>query len=144
MLNAEDALGLQEDLSILGIGRPDQNSSAPMVTSEATARQRHLHVAILALQNDIEKAQKNLLDANDKRSDLAAVIRAHRQELNDVLAQWAQETGRDVDDLRAQSLARVSRRYDALVEQFKAQGSIQKDQRHDPNVMKPRDWYVEP
>ena len=141
MLNAEDALGLQEDLSILGRGR---HSPVPLPTSGAAERQRHEHIAILALRKDIDRLQEELRDSKDKRSDLAAVIRAFRQEWNDVLAQWAQETGRDFEELRAKSLARTSRRYDALVEQFKAQGSIQKDQRQDPALMKKRDWYVEP
>lgn len=143
MMNPEDALGLQEDLAILSSGEQYRRNQTPLPTGGATQTQRHSFV-ILALQKDIDQLAAKLRDSDDFRSDLAAVVMAYREELFDVLDFLAQETGYDKDDLRNQSLTRLSRRYDAHVEQFKAQGSIKKDQRQNPAIMNQRTWYVEP
>lgn len=141
MMNPEDALGLQEDLAIFGVaGEPYRGGTEALPNGGAA---RHAF-AVLALQKDIDQLVAKLRESDDFRSDLAAVVIAYREELFDVLDLLAEETGNDKDDLRGQSLNRLSRRYDAHVERFKAQGSIKNDQRQNPAVMKHRTWYVEP
>jgi len=144
MMNPEDALGLQEDLAILRSGEQHRRSQEPLPTGGPTQTQRNSLFAMAIQQKDIDQLTAQLRDSNEFRSDLAAVIMAYREELFDVLDLLAQKTGYDKDVLRNQSSTRLSRRYDAHVEQFKAQGAIKKDQRKNPEVMKHRTWYIEP
>ncbi len=142
MLNAEDALGLQEDLAIMQSNRRRARSAALMAeeATNATAAHRMLDLAEVTVQ----KARADLAAANSSRNDLNAVAKATREVLHMVMEEWAKATGEPVDQIRARVLNMVSRRYDKLVDEAIARGSILIDKRRDPELSKQRNWYIEP
>lgn len=142
MLNAEDALGLQEDLAIMRNNRNRLKSAALMADEAVHAGtvDRSLEIveaAVLQLRADLSAA-------NNNRNDLNAVAKATREVLNLVIDRWAEAIGLPVEQVRGEVFQAVSRRYDKLVEEALARGSISDDKRRDPEVMKQRDWYVAP
>lgn len=149
MLNAEDALGLQEDLAILRNNR-NRVQSAALMTDEAAHHAavgdslRGSTVALRAQQNHLAKLKANLDALMNDRNDIVALSYA----FEDVLKILAKELAKAIDVPAEEMLPRVyeavSRHYDKHVEDAIARGTIVRDQRRDPEVMTHRDWYIEP
>lgn len=147
MLNASDALGLQEDLAIV---RANQNriEAAAMTTDarrEADENSLAMRSAASALRanKDVISGLRSELDSlMNSRNDQVAVTKATKDVLNALISKLADATDTPVEQLRGQVNSALSRRYDHHVSDMLEGGFINRDLRKDRDVMEKRDWYV--
>lgn len=147
MLNANDALGLQEDLAIVRANR-NRNEAAAMTTDarreadENSLAMRGAASALRANKDAISALRSELDSLMNSRNDQVAVTKATKDVLNALISDLAAATDTPVEQLREQVHSALSRRYDQHVSDMIEGGFINRDLRKDPDVMEKRDWYV--
>ncbi|MEQ6352794.1 hypothetical protein [Ralstonia pseudosolanacearum] len=146
MLNAEDALGLQEDLAIIRAHRNRARAEAFQASvPQATEVLETMAVAKNALRanrDTINGLRADLDKITSNRNDVAAIARSARE----VVAVLADEIARlkGIDPQIAQERANrlLSRRYDAHIDALMQHRALEADPREDAEAMKIRAWYV--
>ncbi|MFJ1259014.1 hypothetical protein [Cupriavidus sp. CuC1] len=143
MMNAEDALGLQEDLAIMRAHRaPASTRRAPIAQASSTeSAMGAIAVALRANQDATAKLRANLDATMNSRNDVIAMGRASREIIDLLLVEVAKLKQLPVEDVKEYVYEALSRRYDRKVDEAKQRGSIKWDVRDDPEVMRHRDWY---
>ncbi len=147
MLNANDALGLQEDLAIVRANRNRIEAAAMTTDSRREADENSLAMrnaasALRANKDAISALRSELDSLMNSRNDQVAVTRATKEVLNALISKLAEATDTPVEQLREQVHSALSRRYDQHVSDMLEGGFINRDLRKDRDVMERRDWYV--
>jgi len=141
MLNAKDALGLQEDLAVMRANQARTNLP-PVRQASGSNAMGAVAVALSASQGSMTKLRGELDSTLNSRNDIVAMGRASREVIDSLIEEVARLKGVSLESVQHVVYGTMSRRYDAHVEAMKAKGSIKWDLRQDPEVMKGRDWYL--
>lgn len=142
MMNARDALGLQEDLAILNAGNAPRRAPDYPVPDESGNAVAAVALALRARTNDVASLRRQLSDTSNSRHDQIAFAFAAKSVIESLIQTLAEATGRPVEDVQSTVYELLSRRYDAEVEGMIQRKFITRDVRQDPEVRKRRDWYI--
>uniref|UniRef100_UPI003F49367E hypothetical protein n=1 Tax=Cupriavidus taiwanensis TaxID=164546 RepID=UPI003F49367E len=142
MMNASDALGLQEDLAILNAGNSPRRAPDHSVPDESGYAVAAVVLALKARNNELADLRKQLSDTMNSRHDQIAFAFAAKSVIDSLIQTLAQATGQSAVDVQSTVYELLSRRYDANVEGMIQRKSITRDVRQDPEVKKRRDWYM--
>ena len=144
MLNAEDAMGLQEDLARIRNAAPHPQSrwqSPPDESGNALA------VAVAALQEDrnhIARMQRQLNATLSERNEVAALSKAARETVEHLARELAKVTGGDESESVERARHLLSRRFDANLDESIRRKLVLRDVRQIPEEMCKRSWYAPP
>lgn len=144
MMNARDALGLQEDLAIMNAGNAPRRAPDYPVPDESGNAVAAVALALRARNNDLASLRKELSATTNSRHDQVAFGRAAKSVIESLVRQLAEATGRHPEDVQATAYEMLSRRYDAEVDAMIQRKSITRDMRLDPELQNRRDWYIAP
>ncbi|WP_432262835.1 hypothetical protein [Cupriavidus sp. TMH.W2] len=142
MMNARDALGLQEDLAILNAGNAHRRAPDYPTPDESGNAVAAVALALKARNNDLAGLRKQLSDTSNSRHDQIAFAFAAKSVIDSLIQTLSEVTGQPAEDVQSTVYELLSRRYDAEVEGMIQRRSITRDVRQDPEVRKRRDWYI--
>jgi hypothetical protein len=149
-LNAEDAMGLAEDMAVLrGAVRSQAVNDAPRPSSSRAAAALVAVAGMKALQVERDEHHKLIQKWNSLAtgfSDLNAVAIASRAVIEQQIVELARVTGADPAEVRKATYAAMSQAYNAQVEEMISTGKLQSDPRKDLQdpKWKNRQWYSPP
>lgn len=143
MLNAKDALGLQEDLAIINARRQgsSQQEHYPRPDESGNAFGA-LAIALRARDNTNEKLRQQLDAKASERNEVAAMSRAARETVEDLARHVAKLTNTSPDAAVRDAHRILSRRFDAQLEGAIARKSVLRDIRQDAEEIKQLEWYI--
>lgn len=141
MLNAKDALGLQEDLAVMRANQARANLP-PVRSASRSSGMGAVAVALGANQNSMEKLKSNLDKTTSNRNDVAAIAVSARETIAALVAEIAQLKGVSSDEVQLHADFLLSRQYDRHVDELMDRGSLMSDPRQDPETMRIRTWYT--
>ncbi|CAG9184357.1 hypothetical protein [Cupriavidus pampae] len=141
MMNAEDAMGLQEDLARIG-RRPTPAVDRLPASDESGNAVAAAVVAIRARNDAMSKLRQDLDASMSERNEVAALSKAARETLEIFARELARVTGADEADAVKQAHQILSRKFDANLDESISKRYILRDVRSMPAEMKKRPWYV--
>jgi hypothetical protein len=147
-INAEDAMGLAEDMAVLRGSQPTPRIPESFGgASSGSAAAMVAAVGLKALQAERDERKKLVERWNDLAadySDLKAVLLSARKVIEKQVLELAQATGADPGEVRRAAYTAMTEAYHAQVEQMLSGGELQSDPRKDAKnpKWKNRDWYI--
>jgi hypothetical protein len=140
MMNAEDAMGLQEDLARIG-RRPTpavDRLPAPDESGNAVAA---AVVAIRARNDTMGKLRHELDSTKSERNEVAVLAKAARDTIDALARELARQTDTPVEECLRLAQESLSRRYDVLLDDAIRQRQVLRDVRKIPEEMQNKRWY---
>lgn len=147
-MNAEDALGLAEDMAVLrGSQQTPQVPESRGGSSSDSAAAMVAAVSLKALQAERAEHRKLVERWNSLAtdfSDLKAVVLSARKVIEKQVLELAQVTGADSGEVRQAAYIAMTEAYHAQIEQMLLAGELRSDPRKDVEApkWKNRDWYI--
>jgi len=146
MLNAEDALGLQEDLAIIRANRNRARSAASQGNAaqdvETLGAMASATAVLRANKDTISSLRASLNETASNRNDVAAIAVSARETIAALVEEVARLKGSELATVQEQADRLLSRHYDRHIEEMLEKGSLSGDPRQNPEIMKIRTWYT--
>ncbi|MGO4308137.1 hypothetical protein [Cupriavidus sp. RAF12] len=141
MMNAEDAMGLQEDLA--RIGRQPAPRQEPLPDPDESGNA--LAVAIVALRAQQRSAQerhrKQLDDVMSERNEVVVSAKAARDTIDVLARELARRSGLSGEECLGFAKETLSRRYDVLLDEAIENHQVLRDIRTIPEEIQKVRWY---
>lgn len=153
-MNAEDSLGLLEDVQALGLLHRRRTAAF----TGPSAQERLADRRVDNLRDEVLQATTREIGTNKRLQrqtaefatlaadyhDLAAVQRASKNVIEGLIGLVAQASGQSVESVRASTNVALSRAYDAQIDEALRSKKLAADPRKDPNVLSrpSRSWYT--
>jgi len=146
-MNADDAMGLAEDMAVLQGAVRRQPPMEPVKSSSgaAAAIVAAVGMKVVKVQNDANAKLRSQFDGlSADYSDLSAVSLASRKVIDALVTEIAQARGLQPAEVKASVYKSLSREYDRQIGDMLSIGVLNKDPRRDPAVRSrpSRDWYT--
>ncbi|WP_454727709.1 MULTISPECIES: hypothetical protein [Cupriavidus] len=141
MMNAQDALGLQEDLAIMRnlAGEPRRAPVAP--PDENGNVVAALAIGMKARNNTIADLRQQLNSKASERNEVAVLAKAARETVDLLARELARQSGMTEQECLQLAKEALSRRYDAILDQAIADRQVLRDIRRVPEEIQKCRWY---
>lgn len=140
MLNAEDAMGLQEDLQRMRGRRRTQ--ADPLPTPDESGSAVAAAVVALRAQRDTQDRMRKQMDAMaSERNEVAVLAKAARDTIDLMAQELSRHSGLPLETCQQMARETLSRRFDALLDQAIADRQVLRDIRRIPEEIQKRRWY---